>query len=110
METLYLFSARSTFSDDQAGAKSVNSTSEIKTFKTDLEVLQSQLNDIALRATQNRDMLDDLRITGDDLQNGHVSLQSFLEGNAASLRGVNQTLASYSGMIDDLQTDTARLQ
>lgn len=110
METLYLFSARSTFSDDQAGAKSVNSTSEIKTFKTDLEVLQSQLNDIALRATQNRDMLDDLRITGDDLQNGHVSLQSFLEGNSASLRGVNQTLASYSGMIDDLQTDTARLQ
>lgn len=112
METLYLFSACSTFflPDDQAGAKSVNSTSEIKTFKTDLEALQNQLNDIALRATQNRDMLDDLRITGDDLQNGHVSLQSFLEGNAASLRGVNQTLASYSGMIDDLQTDTARLQ
>ncbi|KAM8728271.1 collectin-12 [Acanthopagrus schlegelii] len=96
--------------DDQAGAKSVNSTSEIKTFKTDLEALQSQLNDIALRASQNRDMLDDLRITGDDLQNGHDSLQSFLKGNAASLRGVNQTLASYSGMIDNLQTDTARLQ
>uniref|UniRef100_A0A8P4KB13 Collectin-12 n=1 Tax=Dicentrarchus labrax TaxID=13489 RepID=A0A8P4KB13_DICLA len=96
--------------DDQAGAKSVNATSEIKTFKSDLEALQNQLNDIAIRATRNRDMLDDLRITGDDMQNGHVSLQSYLEGNAASLRGVNQTLASYSGMIDDLQSDTARLQ
>ncbi|XP_008285911.1 collectin-12 [Stegastes partitus] len=96
--------------DDQAGVKSVNATSEIKTFKSDLEALQSQLNDIALRATSNSDTLEELRITGDDMQNGHVSLQSFLEGNAASLRGVNQTLASYSGVIDDLQTDTARLQ
>lgn len=96
--------------DDQAGVKSVNATSEIKTFKSDLEALQSQLNDIALRATSNSDTLEELRITGDEMQNGHVSLQSFLEGNAASLRGVNQTLASYSGMIDHLQTDTARLQ
>ncbi|XP_040912170.1 collectin-12-like [Toxotes jaculatrix] len=96
--------------DDQAGEKSINATSEIKTFKSDLEALQNQLNDIALRATSNRDILDELRITGDDMQNGHVSLQSFLEGNAASLRGLNQTLTSYSGMIDNLQTDTARLQ
>lgn len=44
------------------------------------------------------------------MQTGHVSLQTLLDSNAASLRGVNQTLASYSGMIDDLQTDTARLQ
>uniref|UniRef100_A0A8C7WXB2 Collectin-12 n=1 Tax=Oryzias sinensis TaxID=183150 RepID=A0A8C7WXB2_9TELE len=43
-------------------------------------------------------------------QDGHVSLQSFLEGNTASLRGINQTLASYSEMINDLQTDTASLQ
>ncbi|KAG7229003.1 hypothetical protein INR49_013236, partial [Caranx melampygus] len=96
--------------DDQAGKKSVNATSEIKTFKSDLEALQNQLNDIALRATRNREVLDELQITGDDVQNGHVSLQSFLEGNAASLRGLNQSLTSYSGMIDNLQTDTARLQ
>lgn len=55
-------------------------------------------------------MLDELQTTGDDMHNGHVSLQNFLEGNAASLRGVNQTLASYSGMIENLQRDTARLQ
>nr|XP_019957675.1 PREDICTED: collectin-12-like [Paralichthys olivaceus] len=96
--------------DDQTGEKSVNATSEIKTFKSDLEFLQNKLNDIALRATRNRDVLDELRITGDDVQNGHGSLQSFLEGNAASLRGLNQTLISYSGVIDNLQTDTVRLQ
>lgn len=94
---------------NQAGEKSVNATSEIKTFKSDLEVLQNQLKDITVKATSNSDMLEELRITGGDLQNGHVSLQSFLEGNAATLRGVNQTLASYSGIIEDLQTDTARL-
>lgn len=44
------------------------------------------------------------------MQNGHVSLQSFMQGNEASLRGVNRTLASYGGMIDNLQTDTAWLQ
>ncbi|XP_029380830.1 collectin-12 isoform X2 [Echeneis naucrates] len=96
--------------DDEAGVMSVNATSEIKTFKSDLEALQNQLNDIALRATRNRDVLDELQVTGDDMQNGHMSLQSFLEGNTASLRGLNQTLSSYGGMIDNLQTGTARLQ
>ncbi|XP_047444728.1 collectin-12-like [Mugil cephalus] len=96
--------------DDQAGENSVNATSDIMTFKSNLEALQSQLKDIDRRATSNRDMLEELRVTGDGMQNGHVSLKSFLEGNTASLRGVNQTLASYSGMIDDLQTNTARLQ
>ncbi|XP_034038503.1 collectin-12-like [Thalassophryne amazonica] len=96
--------------DDQAGQKSVNTTSEIKTFKSDLQALKNDMNDIALRATKNRDMLDELQITGDDIQSSHVSLQSFLEGNTASLHGINQSLASYSEMIDDLQTDTAWLQ
>ncbi|CAJ1072742.1 collectin-12-like [Xyrichtys novacula] len=96
--------------DYQTGEKSVNATSAIKTFKSDLETLQHQLNDIAIRSTKNRDMLDELQITGDDIQNGHVSLQSFLQGNTASMRGVNQTLAIYGSMIDNLQTDTAWLQ
>uniref|UniRef100_A0A3Q3K4U0 Collectin-12 n=1 Tax=Monopterus albus TaxID=43700 RepID=A0A3Q3K4U0_MONAL len=38
------------------------------------------------------------------------SLQSYLEGNAATLRGLNQSLNSYSGLINDLQTDTSWLQ
>ncbi|KAF7668432.1 hypothetical protein LDENG_00014680 [Lucifuga dentata] len=96
--------------DNQAGEKSGNTTSEIKTFKSDLQTLQNQLNEIELRANKNRDLLEELQITGDNVQNGHISLQSILESNAASLRGVNQTVVSYSGMIDDLQTDTARLQ
>ncbi|XP_061695547.1 collectin-12-like [Syngnathoides biaculeatus] len=96
--------------DYQTGGKSVNTTSDIKTFKSDLEALQSQLNDIAVRSTRNRDVLSELQLTGDDTQDGQVSLQSLLKGNGASLRGVNQTLTSYGGMIGDLQTDTARLQ
>lgn len=98
------------FLDDQAGQKSVNVTSEINTFKSELEALQSQLKDINIRATSNREALNRLLVTGDDVQNGHVSLQRVLEDNAASLRGVNQSLASYSGMIDSLQTDTTLLQ
>lgn len=96
--------------DDQAGVKSVNATSEIQTFRSDLETLQNQLNDITLRVTKDRDILHNLQNTGEDMRNSHVSVQSFLESNAASLRGVNQTLASYSSVINELQTDTARLQ
>lgn len=96
--------------DYQADEKSVNATSEIRTFKSDLETLQNQLNDIVLRANRNKNLLDELQITGGDMQDQHVSLRSFLEGNAASLRGLNQTLTSYSGLINNLQTDTARLQ
>lgn len=98
------------FTDDRAGVKSVNATSEIKTFRSDLETLQIQLNDITLRVTKDRDILHSLQNTGEDMRNSHVSVQSFLESNAASLRGVNQTLASYSSVINELQTDTARLQ
>lgn len=98
------------FSDDQAGVMSVNATSEMKTFKSDLEALQNQLQRIANRATSNSDRLDELRITGGDTESGHVSLQSFMENNDASLRGIKQTLTSYSGMIDSLEADTARLQ
>ncbi|XP_068604966.1 collectin-12-like [Brachionichthys hirsutus] len=96
--------------DDQTGEKSVNATSEFNTFKSDLGVLQNKLNDIALRTSRNRHKLDDLQIIGDDMHNDHVYLKSFLESNTASLRGVNQTLASYSGIIDNLQTNTAQLQ
>ncbi|KAM4557241.1 collectin-12 [Fundulus diaphanus] len=96
--------------DDQAGEKSLNATSEINTFKSDLEALQNQLTGISSRATSNRDRLEELLVTGDNMQNGHVSLQSVLASNADSLRGINQSLASYSGMINDLQADTARLQ
>lgn len=98
------------FSDDQAGVMSVNATSEMKTFKSDLEALQNQLQRIANRATSNSDRLDELRITGGDTESAHVSLQSFMENNDASLRGIKQTLTSYSGMIDSLEADTARLQ
>ncbi|XP_068197121.1 collectin-12-like [Antennarius striatus] len=95
--------------DDQTGEKSVNTTSQFNTFKSDLEVLQNKLNDIALRTSRSRHLLDDLQIIGDEMHNDYGSLQGFLESNTASLHRVNQTLASYSDIIDNLETDTARL-
>lgn len=95
---------------NQAGQKSINATGEIRTFKSDLEALRRQLDEIALRATKNQDVLKELRLTGDDMQGSHSSLQGILDTNAASLRSVNQTLTSYSAMLDNLQTDTAYLQ
>uniref|UniRef100_A0A3B4A111 Collectin-12 n=1 Tax=Periophthalmus magnuspinnatus TaxID=409849 RepID=A0A3B4A111_9GOBI len=95
---------------NQAGQKSINATSEIRTFKSDLETLRRQLDEIALRATKNRDVLEELRLTGGDMQTTHTSLQGVLDSNSASLRSVNQTLTSYSAMLDNLQTNTAYLQ
>uniref|UniRef100_A0A1A7XRB4 Collectin-12 n=1 Tax=Iconisemion striatum TaxID=60296 RepID=A0A1A7XRB4_9TELE len=96
--------------DTQAGEKTFNATGKINTFKSELETLQNQIRDIGTRATSNKELVEELLVTGDVMQNGHVSLKSYLEGNAASLRGINQSLASYSGMIEDLQKDTSRLQ
>lgn len=95
---------------NQAGQKSINATSEIRTFKSDLEALRRQLDEIALRATKNRDVLEELRLTGDDMEGSHSSLQGVLESNAASLRSVNTTLTTYSSMLDNLQADTAFMQ
>lgn len=99
-----------TFTGDQAGLESVNASSEIVTFRSDLETLQHQLTDISLRVTRDKDLLHNIESSGEDMRTGHVSIQSFLESSAASLRGVNRTLASYSRVITKLQTDTARLQ
>ncbi|KAJ3595583.1 hypothetical protein NHX12_004886 [Muraenolepis orangiensis] len=96
--------------EDHTSEKSANATSAIQTFQSDIQTLQSQLHDIAERASANQALLDELQETGEDMHSGHVSLQSVVDGNGASLRGVNRTLVSYSSTIEDLQTDTAWLQ
>lgn len=96
--------------DGQAEEKSENATSEILSFKSNLQTLQSQLNDISQHDTNNRAVLEQLRVTGEDMQTVHFSLQSMMDGNAASLKGVNQTLSLYGGQIDGLQSETAKLQ
>ncbi|XP_030630455.1 collectin-12 [Chanos chanos] len=96
--------------DDQTGEKSDNATSEIRSFKADLQNLQSQLHDIALRATSNRAALDELRQVGEEMQSGHFSLRDLLESNANTIRTVNSTLTTYSNLIGLLKTDTERLQ
>ncbi|KAA0719303.1 Collectin-12 [Triplophysa tibetana] len=96
--------------DDQAGEKSENATSELLLFKNEIQILQNQLNDVALRSSSNRAALDDLRLVGEDVQNGHLSLRDLLESNANVISKVNRTLNTYSGRINGLKEDTVQLQ
>lgn len=96
--------------DDQTGEKSENATSELLTFKMEIQTFQNQLNEVTLRASSNRAALDELQLAGDDVQSGHLSLRDLLESNANVISKVNRTLNTYSGVIDVLKTDTAQLQ
>ncbi|XP_052473596.1 collectin-12 [Carassius gibelio] len=96
--------------DYQTGEKSENATSELLSFKLEIQSLQKQLSDVAVKASNNRAILSELRLAGEDMQSGHQSLRELLESNANVISKVNRTLNSYSGLIDALKTDTARLQ
>lgn len=78
-------------------------------FKSDIQMLQRQVHDIASRASNNQAALDKLRDLGEDVQNGHISLRSLLDSNANTIRSVNSTLTMYSALINGLKTDTERL-
>lgn len=96
--------------DDQTGEKSENATSELHSFKMEIQTLENQLNEVALRSSSNRAALDDLRLAGEDVQNGHLSLRDLLESNANIISKVNRTLNTYNGLIDGLKKDTVQLQ
>uniref|UniRef100_A0A673X7D4 Collectin-12 n=1 Tax=Salmo trutta TaxID=8032 RepID=A0A673X7D4_SALTR len=96
--------------DDQTGEKADNASSDISTFKSDIQTLQSQLDNVSQRASTNHAVLNQLQVTGEDMQSSQASLQSLLDGSTASLHSVNTTLASYGGIIGGLQTDSTRLQ
>ncbi|XP_071216725.1 collectin-12 isoform X1 [Salvelinus alpinus] len=96
--------------DDQTGEKADNASSDISTFKSDIQTLQSQLDNVSQRASTNRAVLNQLQVTGEDMQSSQASLQSLLDSSTASLHSVNTTLASYGGIIGGLQTDSTRLQ
>ncbi|XP_017569671.1 collectin-12 isoform X1 [Pygocentrus nattereri] len=96
--------------DDQTEEKSENATTEILSFKAEIQTLQKQLNNIASTASTNRAALDELRLAGEDVQSGHVSLRDLLESNSNTIRNVNRTLNAYSNLIGGLKTDTERLQ
>ncbi|XP_052404383.1 collectin-12 [Carassius gibelio] len=96
--------------DDQTAEKSGNATSELLSFKMEIQTLQKQLGVVAVKASNNRAVLEELRLAGEDMQSGHHSLRDLLESNANVISKVNRTLNSYSSLIDGLKTDTARLQ
>ncbi|KAJ8279808.1 hypothetical protein COCON_G00068740 [Conger conger] len=96
--------------DDQAGEKSENATTEMQAFKSNIQLMQRQLSDIAKKANSNKVALDKLQDAGESMQSSHSSLQGLLDSNADMIRNVNGTLLTYSGYISSLQEDTARLQ
>ncbi|KAI5627927.1 collectin-12 isoform X1, partial [Silurus asotus] len=96
--------------DDQTGEKSENATSEILSFKAEIQTLQNQIIDIAQSASKNRAALEELRIVGEDMQSGHVSLRDLLESNTNIILTVNRTLTKYNNLIGGLKSDTERLQ
>lgn len=72
--------------------------------------MQNQINNIALSASNNRAALDELRVVGEDIQSGHVSLRDLLESNTNTMLTVNRTLTTYNNLIGGLKSDTERLQ
>ncbi|KAM9500270.1 collectin-12 [Clarias gariepinus] len=96
--------------DSQTGEKSDNATSEILSFKAEIQTLQNQINNIAVSASTNRAALDELRVVGEDMQSGHVSLRDLLESNTNTILTVNRTLTTYNNLIGGLKSDTERLQ
>uniref|UniRef100_A0A671L3E7 Collectin sub-family member 12 n=1 Tax=Sinocyclocheilus anshuiensis TaxID=1608454 RepID=A0A671L3E7_9TELE len=85
---------------------------KIMAVETDLKKLGKSRpeSDVAVKASNNRAVLDELQLAGEDMQSGHHSLRDLLESNANVISKVNRTLNSYSGLIDGLKTDTSRLQ
>ncbi|XP_076617217.1 collectin-12-like [Chaetodon auriga] len=96
--------------DDQAGAKSENTTTEIQAFKNNIWNLQRQLSAVEERIHSDQAKLSQLENIGSDIQSNQGSIQGLLDSNTATLHSVNGTLQSYGSIIGGLQDDTARLQ
>lgn len=101
---------KSLSSDDQAGEKSENTTTEIQAFKNNIWSLQRQLSAVEERIHSDQAKLSQLENIGSDIQNNQGSIQGLLDSNTATLHSVNGTLQSYGSIIGGLQDDTVRLQ
>lgn len=97
-------------SDDQAGEKSENTTTEIQAFKNSIWTLQRQLSAVEERIHNNQVKLSHLESIGSEIQTNQGSIQGVLGSNAATLHSINSTLQSHGSIIGSLQEDTTRLQ
>lgn len=99
-----------TFSDDQAGENSENTTTEIQAFKNNILALQRQLSEAEEHIHNDQVKLSQLENIGSDIQSNQGSIQGRLDSNTATLHSINGTLQSYGSVIGGLQDDTMRLQ
>ncbi|XP_069777814.1 collectin-12 isoform X2 [Narcine bancroftii] len=96
--------------DNKSGMKDQSTTSELSKFKTDIQFLQNQLNDIADNASRNKAALDKLHVTELSMTTSQNSLKNMFDGNSKSIRAINQTLLTYSRYINNLEQNTGKLQ
>ncbi|XP_044195268.1 collectin-12-like [Thunnus albacares] len=96
--------------DDQTGAKSENTTTEIQGFKNNIWALQRQLSAVEERIHSDQVKLSQLQNAGSDIQSNQNSIQGVVDSNTATLRLVNGTLQTYDSIIGGLQENTALLQ
>lgn len=101
---------KSVSSDDQAGEKSENTTTEIQAFKNSIWTLQRQLSAVEERIHNNQVRLSHLESIGSEIQTNQGSIQGVLGSSAATLHSINSTLLSYGSIIGSLQDDTTRIQ
>ncbi|KAJ1191067.1 hypothetical protein NDU88_000384 [Pleurodeles waltl] len=96
--------------DDQAGQKSVSTSTELSSFRSEIFAIRQQLREITEKTTRNRDTLEKLQEAENALDTQQVQIKTSVEGNTYMIRDVNQTVQTYTGYVNSLQQDTAKLQ
>ncbi|XP_030635019.1 collectin-12-like, partial [Chanos chanos] len=96
--------------DNDAGLKSENTSSELRTFRSTMATLRRRMAEVSERVSNNAATLQQLHTLSQDVRTSQASLRSLLDSHAANLRSANATLFSYAGSMLALQEDTARLQ
>ncbi|XP_018079140.1 collectin-12 isoform X1 [Xenopus laevis] len=96
--------------DDQAGVKSISTTSELSSVRSDIAIIRQQLREITEKTTRNKDTLEKLQEAGDLLDAKQNQMKTVLDNNSLMINGLNHTLLAYNTYVSSLQQDTNSLQ
>lgn len=96
--------------DDQAGKKSVSTSTELSSFRSEILAIRQQLREITEKTTRNRDTIEKLQEAENVLDTQQGQMKTSVEGNTFMITDVNQTLRTYTGYVNGLQQDTENLQ
>ncbi|KAE8598501.1 hypothetical protein XENTR_v10016846 [Xenopus tropicalis] len=96
--------------DDQAGLKSISTSSELSSVRSDIATIRQQLREISEKTTRNKDTLEKLQEAGDLLDAKQSQMKTVLDNNSLMINGLNHTLLAYNTYVSSLQQDTNSLQ